>query len=709
MGRIRFLLLPKNKMSTEPTVLDFLRSIFQRGERIDLKSFFSGQKSAVLLSKKRDTESLEERTEDKSSKVNLYLVAGLFSALIAQFQLEPPTPNVIPAILLYVISLILLLLGKRNSRDLFGFIKETESTWNYAFRIRSWVFLVGLILSATAFVLFRGNEFNLLNVTIWISGMVLIVYSLWQKEITSSRKLEFDRTFIIFAVLTAAISLFFRFYQLNNVPGEMFSDQAEKLYDVMDVLAGRTPIFFIRNTGREPLQFYLTAAIINIFNTGISFLSLKIGTAAVGFLTLYFIYLLGCELAGKWVGLVAAFFTGIAYWPNVITRVGLRFTFYPFFVAPVLYFIFKGLRERRLNHLILAGIFLGLGLHGYSPIRVLPLLVTVIIILFGFTHPKREDRHFAARGFLLVALTSLLVFLPLMRYLLENPGSFNYRLASRLTSLENPINDSVLLIFLGNFWKSLTMFFYNNGVIWVNSIPNRPALDVFSAVFFFIGLVRLGLNLFNSQGKKWRELSVLIAIPVLMLPSILSLAYPAENPSLNRSSGAVIPVFFICAYGLISIASEITRRVNRRLGKFAVSIVLILLILGSILINYDLVFYQYAEQFLQNAWNTSEIGAQIARFVDDGNSPKNAFVVPYPHWVDTRLVGIHAGYPGRDFALWADDLDTTVVVAGQKLFIIKPEDQQTLDTIKSLYPDAQEEIFYSRTPGKDFIKIYVEN
>ena len=105
----------------------------------------------------------------------------------------------------------------------------------------------------------------------------------------------------------------------------MFSDHAEKLFDVMDVLSGRSQIFFVRNTGREPFQFYLTAVIIRLFNTGVRFLSLKLGTAGAGFLTLIFIFLIGRELDGKWLGLSAAFFAGIAYWPNVISRVGLRF------------------------------------------------------------------------------------------------------------------------------------------------------------------------------------------------------------------------------------------------------------------------------------------------------------------------------------------------------------------------------------------------
>jgi len=696
-------------MANEPTVLDFIHSLFQRGKKIDLDSFFAGKSTTIPVNNKKVKGSQAKSKASTPSKVTIYLLTGLSSAILAQHQLEPPDPKIVPAILLYSLSSFLLLIGFQNSGNMSGIRDETESHWNDMLQIRGWFLLAALILLALAFKQFGGNEFTLLNIALWISGLVLFMFSVWQKEIKPSGKLKFNRVFIVFVILAAAITLFFRFYQLNSVPGEMFSDQAEKLYDVMDVLAGHTPIFFIRNTGREPLQFYLTAAIIKIFNTGISFLSLKIGTATAGFLTLLFIFLLGRELAGNWVGLGAAFFAGIAYWPNVISRVGLRFTFYPLFVAPVLYFLFKGLRERRINFLILAGLFLGLGLHGYSPIRVLPLLVIVIFALFGFSQSKSEERRFAAIGFILVVFTSLVVFLPLLRYLLENPGSFNYRLASRLTSLENPIHDPVILIFLGNLWKSITMFFYNNGVTWVNSIPNRPALDIFSAVFFFIGLLKTGFFLFSSKEKNWREISILLSIPILMLPSILALAYPAENPSLNRSSGAVVPVFFVCAYGFVGVASEVIKRANRLLGKFAAFALLSLLALGSLWMNFDLVFNQYADQFLRNAWNSSEIGAQIARFVNAGNSPENAFVVPYPHWVDTRLVGIHAGFPGTDYALWPHEVQITENFTGRKLFILKPEDQQSLDTIKFLYPDAQEEIYYSRTPGKDFIMVYVES
>ena len=73
----------------------------------------------------------------------------------------------------------------------------------------------------------------------------------------------------------------------------MVSDHAEKLLDVWDVLHGQTSIFFPRNTGREAIQMYLTAGIIQLFHTGYTFLSLKIGTVLAGLLTLPYIYLLG--------------------------------------------------------------------------------------------------------------------------------------------------------------------------------------------------------------------------------------------------------------------------------------------------------------------------------------------------------------------------------------------------------------------------------
>ena len=120
-----------------------------------------------------------------------------------------------------------------------------------------------------------------------------------------------------------------------------------------------------------------------------------------------------------------------------------------------------------------------------------------------------------------------------------------------MTGLEKAIDEPIIFIFLKNLWNAITMFFYKNGVVWVNSIPNRPALGVISAVFYFIGSTFLFKKWMES--KNWKYISLIASIPILLLPSILSLAYPGENPALNRSAGAVIPVFLLTGHGLHSI------------------------------------------------------------------------------------------------------------------------------------------------------------
>ncbi|HSM24543.1 MAG TPA: hypothetical protein VK856_06735, partial [Anaerolineaceae bacterium] len=78
----------------------------------------------------------------------------------------------------------------------------------------------------------------------------------------------------ILLIVSTIVVFYFRFSQLNEILGEMFSDHAEKLLDVYDVLTGKFPVFFNRNTGREFFQFYWTALIAVVLKTGISFMSL---------------------------------------------------------------------------------------------------------------------------------------------------------------------------------------------------------------------------------------------------------------------------------------------------------------------------------------------------------------------------------------------------------------------------------------------------
>lgn len=704
----------------EPSLLDFIKAKLMPWKYSISDEFIHQNEGLVTL---QSEENHGEILEGKKEKTNWFyssrLILALIFVIIGQSFLEPPDRQNNLAIFFYSIGVIFLLWNTLSSKDSLLYknrTKESSLKINLTDKQINWL-LASMIFLVLAFFAFRktqSNEifFNGVNITLWATSFILFLFALLDikglRDKISNTKHFFERkqisikispwTLLLF--ISTLLVFFFRFSQLNQILGEMFSDHAEKLLDVYDVLSGKFPVFFIRNTGRELFQFYWTALIAIIFKTGISFMSLKLGTALAGFLTLPFIYLLGKELRNKWVGIFAFLLAGIAYWPNVISRVGLRFPFYPLFTAPTLFFLIRGIRQKRPNDFIYSGIALGIGLHGYSSTRFLPIVVVLAIVLFLIHKRSKGLRNQTMNAFIMLVIASFIIFLPLFKFSIVNPEAFSYRMMTRLTSSEREITENPLAIFIDNYWKANTMFFYSNGGAWVHSIPNRPALDIVSAALYFLGTMIVLLQYLKY--RNWEDIFLLLAVPLLMMPSILAIAFPEENPSLNRTGGAYIPVFIIAGIGFYHIFHQLWQVARHWKIKTIISVVSLVFFLISCILNYDLVFNQFNKQFMAGAWNTSQMGKVIKGFSESIGNPDRAYVVPSAHWVDTRLVGINAGYPTKDYALWPDQFDQLIMDQGEKLIILKPDNIDALTKLKELFPNGILYIYYSGYDGKDF-------
>ncbi len=697
----------------EPSLLDYLKAKLNPWQK---------EKVEIPAVTETDSDSAAGSPQPASIKWNLFAFSGLpwrsllalCMGLIGQRFLEPPVNSYLLPVGYYALAALMLGWAYWVGEWKLPIAAQQEEKEDPLTLRRNW-FIAGMLFSAVAFITFNENLFNEVNVFFWLAGILCFSVALflinWQETYIKlsqfiqqpSWNVSITRWGLI--VLAAFLLVgFFRFYDLAGTPGEPFSDHAEKLLDVYNVTQGQTNIFFPRNTGREFIQMYWTALMAWVFGTGLSFISLKIGTTLIGFFALPFIYLLGRDLFNKRVGLLALLLAGMAYWLNVISRVGLRFPLYPAFTAPVLYFLLRGLRLQNRNDFIWAGLFLGLGLHGYSTFRIVPFVVAAAILIYIIHTRSVMARRQAVILFVIVALAALLVFLPLLRVAIEFPGDVFYRSLTRIAETERPLPGPAWQILAQNMWKSALMMNVDNGGIWVHSVAARPALDVVSAVLFAFGYFLLLLR--YLQKRDWLDLFLLLAVPLLMLSSSLSLAFPEENPSLNRSGGAAIVVFLIAALaldGLYSAFRESASRFGKGIGWGLVA----LLLIWSGLQNYDLVFNQYKTQFRYSAWNSSEMGRVIAAFVAAGNPVEDAHVVPFPYWVDTRLVGVWAGYPTRDFAMWRDDLNTSLDDTGAKLFLVKDEDSETLSVLRAMYPQASYNLYQSQTPGKNFWMVFV--
>lgn len=730
----------------EPSVLDYVKSLFHigNGERIRIsreeqaairepvrqrRTFLS---EAPVLRPVEDVQRDLTFVEAPSGEVQPVLepveeipftppfpwrsLLAFGLAWLAQAAFEPPHLITRYGIVLYLAVFAVLALALRHGEWRLPSLKPTaEGTDPLTYR--GFPLLLGLGLAVVSFWLFGGQLFTKSNVIVWILAVLCLIAAFWlspgrtrsslakivalfQREVWTIR---ISRWTLLLLALTALV-FYFRFAQTTTVPPEPFSDHAEKIFDVYDVSQGQTKIFFTRNTGREAFQMYWTLLVAKVFGTGLSFLSLKLGTAILGFLTLPFVYLLGKEIGGPRVGLFAFLLVGIGYWPNVISRVGLRFPLYPLFAAPVLFFLIRGLRTRNRNDFLLCGLFLGIGLHGYSPMRIVPFVVIAAFIIYWLHAQSNGARKELPIWLTMLALVSLFVFLPLLRYWFDDPAIFGFRAFTRLGNVEQPLPGPAYQIFFSNLWNAIRMFNYDDGEIWVHSVTHRPALDIVSAALFLIGVVLVLVRYIRN--RHWLDLFLLVSVPLLLMPSILSLAFPGENPALNRAGAAYIPAFILAALALDGLLTSFGRGGIRPLFTWGLAGILFL---ASASQNHDLVFNQYYTYFRNSSWNSSDMGKVIQEFQQVHGNTDNVWIVPFQHWVDTRLPAVWAGIPNRDLAVWRDDLPGTLDFAGPKLFVVKADlenpdvnDQESLNVLETLYPNGQLRMFDSDVPGHDF-------
>lgn len=612
-----------------------------------------------------------------------------------------------------------------------------------------WQFIIlAYIFTGLTFLLSGGNNFTALARIAWVASLAMWIITFWEGPSPFSaerlrwwlanfppQKFSFQLSLTgLLLLLVLVVSAWFRFQQLDEVPVAMTSDHVEKLIDVNDILNnGKRPIFEPSNGGREPLEFYLAAFTAWAANTGLTHLTLKIVTSMVGFLTLPFIFLLAREVSqDDTIALLATLAAGIGWWPNVISRNGLRFPFAMLFSAITLWLIIRALRRDKQNSLLFAGAVLGLGLYGYTPIRIVPVAVG---LAFGLYALHRWSRHATLKmvtWFAIFGMIALTAFMPMIRYAVDEPENFWRRTATRITgepgleaaqlnwrqlscaedkAAQPPQNgfEQTLLtgwVFLCNESNSLRMFNWTSDSAWLISPAGQPALDWVMGALFFIGI---GLCLYRYiRYRQWLDLFLLLAIPVLLLPSTLALAFPIENPSLHRS-GAAIPVVFIFVAFTLRLLLDYGRKAfgeswGRALGVGLVT----LLFLISAQENWNILFVRYAQQYKSSVQNSPELGEEVRAWADSVGDWDTVVVKAFPYWVDTRAVGYYAGQPGwNNVALEINQLDDLVNDPRPKLYILHEKDADAIAFLRKTYPDGNLTFHPSEYQDKNFLTYFV--
>ncbi|MBI5305396.1 MAG: glycosyltransferase family 39 protein [Chloroflexi bacterium] len=582
-----------------------------------------------------------------------------------------------------------------------------------------------VVLALITFLLSGDNEFTPDNVLAWGLSIALFLYAFWEpeKSLTEWRdaiaqtwqnaRARFSagvflswQTLALGAILlVAACSMF---YRLGETPSEMTSDHAEKILGVGEILNGARPIFLTIGPGREPILAYLTAAYVSLTDKPLDFAALKWGTALGGILVVFVTFLLARELFDDRVALIAAALTAMSKWLMIVAHIGFRSTFTPLFTALTALFLLRALKFQKRNDFLIAGVCLGAGLYSYNAFRLAPVMVAFFFVWWLAVERNvrvTEWRRYATNVAVLVAL-AIIVFMPLGRYMSDHPEASWYRVLTRMGTTERSFEENPFVIFADNVKNVVLMFNVTGDVAWPNNLPNDPALDIVTGGIFALGVFTAFYRIARQREMMYAH--VLIALFVMLMPSALSIAFPVENPGNIRALGALPFVMIIAAAPL----ALLWRRLGDAPGAFArwqAVGVLAIILLVILFANYRRYFVQYDASYRSSAGNASEVAATVRAFANSVGDTQHAWIMLYPHWIDTRSVAIALGeMDWQDHTLPdANAAQMRMTDDANKLFILNTNDHANLTRLSEIYPDAQVRVYRSQTPNRDFLLVFV--
>lgn len=612
----------------------------------------------------------------------------------------------------------------------------SEGTWGGLHPVQALAGLGGLGLSFIALRFTENNNFTTVGFWSWLVSILLWVIALapqgngplrWSRELVAAiRRIRWRSGTMIALAAILLLGAAFRLSDLNGVPPEMTSDHVEKILDSYGVLQGQHNVFFANNGGREPFQMYAMAVIAQLPGLGFNHFTLKLLSAVEGLIAIVAIYWMGREVVGEenrrfgnLVGLLLAALVAASYWHTALSRLGLRIVLTTVVTAALLTFLARAMRHNRREDFIKAGLVLGFGLYTYQAVRMLPVVIVVGIgIAFLFrAHNWRERGRYVLNLSVLV-LISLVVFLPLLGYWMQYPTDFWRRTEGRLLGDDlitttdeqgNIIERQATLgerlaafgenlpLLTNNIRTALLMFNWKGDVAWINGAPNQPAMDTFTGALLIVGLAAWLARMVRRRDVfDWL---VPLALVILLMPSALSIAYPVENPSHTRTSGALPEVYLIAALPLALMLQSITGLMPGRRGTVVAVGLAGLVVLGAYNANTRTYFVGHYDAYIDSSYPYSEAGQVLRGFVDSDGGFGNAFMIGFPHWWDHRAMGIDAGRPDWPNGIVSlDGLKDFLFTAYQKtgeyhfdpekdmLFFLSADDDISLATLQQHFP-----------------------
>lgn len=425
-----------------------------------------------------------------------------------------------------------------------------------------------------------------------------------------------------FLILILSIAAALRLSNLTTIPPGLYPDEAMNGNNALEAIStGNFKVFYPENNGREGLFINIQAGFIAAL--GNHPWALRLPSAIFGILTVLGIYFMTREMKlgdaffpnssygsdkmfgldrNGFIALAAAFLLTITFWHINFSRIGFRAIMAPFFLTWSVYFMFKALKENsKLVWSFVGGVTYGLGVYSYISYRTTPLLMGVILLIYmrrawfgGWL------KQFFTRAFIYIAC-SIIVFVPLGSYFLNNPADFLGRTTQvSVFSSPTPLKD-----LSENVIKTLAMFNLQGDGNWRHNISGAPELYPVVGLMFLLGAAIITLSLFSKHRPKVEPLIIFLAFWCGFLPTVIS------NEGIPHALRAIImipPVIILGAIGLAGFYEYLAKHISIKTVDLVMISIAIFLIVEA-----------YVSYFIVWAQNPNVPGAFAQNYVDMAN------------------------------------------------------------------------------------------
>jgi 4-amino-4-deoxy-L-arabinose transferase-like glycosyltransferase len=520
-----------------------------------------------------------------------------------------------------------------------------------------------------------------LAIVAWLAAIILAFIGGW-KNTASQPGLEIWDVVIFLGFAIAAFAL--RSFNLANNPNVLTGDEASSGLSAALFAQGKMNNIFMMGWFSFPSLFFFLQSIPIRF-LGQNTEALRLFSALAGALTVGAVYLFGSKIFNRWAGIFAALFLLTFNYHNHFSRIGLNNIWDGLWFTVVLGLLWYGWeKENRLSFLF-CGFFLGLAQYFYVTSRALLPLVALLLVILALTDRKRAGQRLA--DVFLMAVTCLVVMLPLMFFFIKFPLEYNAPFQRTsifgdwMKSTVQLTGKTPIVIVLNQIYLSL------QGMI---SLPLRgpwyepftPLLRPISAVLFIIGLLALLI-----RWKGFRTYILIIWLALIVLIGGLS----ENTPAAQRYVAIAPAVALTIGFGLAEVGSSLGKIRPRFTNLIFIALLAIMVVFGMDELRFYFVDYALTDQ-AQLGGENGLVAQRLADYLQSKDSSWQVAFFGFPrmgYYSFSTIPYLAPAFTGLDMnAAWGSP-DNPLITSDHVIFVFLPEHADDLKAVQAQFPNGQ--------------------